>query len=123
MAISSATAAWLGLLLSSALCDVVATAFLKVASDRIHGAGFLWAAILGVAIFGPSIIMFGYAMRIGPSYLATAGIWAVGVYALNAVVGVMVFGDPFGWRIAAGMATACATVALLMPTQRCVSST
>ncbi|MGH9884007.1 MAG: hypothetical protein ACREBE_00655 [bacterium] len=115
MAVPSATPAWLGLLLSSVLCDVVATAYLKVAGDRIHGAGFLWAAILGVAVFGPSIVTLAYAMKIGPSYLATVGIWAVGVYTMNAVLGVIVFGDPFGWRMAAGMATACATVVLLKP--------
>ena len=54
-------------------------------------------------------------MRVGPSYLATVGIWAVGVYALNAVVGVMVFGDPSVGGSRPESATACATVALLKP--------
>jgi drug/metabolite transporter (DMT)-like permease len=110
---ASATVLWLTLLIFSVLADVAAMAYLKVAADRIRGAGFLWATILGIAVFGPSIVTFGYAMRIGPSYLATVGIWTVGVYATNAMVGVMVFGDPFGWRIAAGMVTACASVVLL----------
>jgi multidrug transporter EmrE-like cation transporter len=86
---------WFGVLAISIACDVGATAYLKVAGDRLHGFGFLWAAVIGVVAFAPSIMIFGYAMKIGPSYIGTVGIWTVGVYAANAVVGVIAFGDPF----------------------------
>jgi multidrug transporter EmrE-like cation transporter len=115
MTITPTTGLWFGLLLLSVLCDVGATAYLKVAGDRIEGLGFFGATILGVAVFGPSIIAFGYALKIGPSYIATVGIWAVGVYAANSVVGVLAFGDRFGWRTAIGIAAACVTVVMLKP--------
>src|SRR4051794_25638109 len=106
---------WFGILAISIACDVGATAYLKVASGHLQGFGFLWAAVLGVAAFAPSIIAFGYAIKIGPSYVATVGIWAVGVYAANAVVGVLAFGDSFSWRTVLGVSAACATVVLLKP--------
>jgi multidrug transporter EmrE-like cation transporter len=71
--------------------------------------------VLGVIAFAPSIMTFGYAMKSGPRYIATVGIWAVGVYAANAIVGVMAFGDPFSWRTVLGVGAACATVLLLKP--------
>jgi multidrug transporter EmrE-like cation transporter len=86
---------WFAVLAISIACDVGATAYLKLATDRLQGFGYFWAAVLGVATFAPSIMTFGYAMKIGPSYIGTVGIWAVGVYAANAVVGVIAFGDPF----------------------------
>ena len=112
---SSALPLWFSVLAISIACDAGATAYLKVASDRLHGLGFFWASVLGVAAFAPSIVTFGYAIKIGPSYIATVGIWAVGVYAANAVVGVTVFGDPFSWRTVLGLSAACATVILLKP--------
>jgi multidrug transporter EmrE-like cation transporter len=71
--------------------------------------------VLGVAAFAPSMMTFGYAMKIGPSYIGTVGIWAVGIYAANAVVGLMAFGDSFSWRTVLGVSAACATVLLLKP--------
>jgi drug/metabolite transporter (DMT)-like permease len=115
MTSTSALALWFSVLAFSVACDIGATAYLKVASDRLQGFGFFWAAVLGVAVFAPSIMSFGYAMKIGPSYIATVGIWAVGVYAANAVVGVLAFGDPFSWRTVLGVAAACFTVVLLKP--------
>jgi len=106
---------WFGALAFSIACDAGATAYLKVAGDRLQGFGFFWAAVLGVVAFAPSIMTFGYAMKIGPSYIATVGIWAVGVYAANAVVRVMAFGDPFSWRTVLGVSAACATILLLKP--------
>jgi multidrug transporter EmrE-like cation transporter len=55
-------------------------------------------------------------MKIGPSYIATVGVWAVGIYAANAIAGVLVFGDTFSWRTAVGLIAACVTVILLKPT-------
>ena len=106
---------WFSVLAISIAFDAGATAYLKVAGDRLQGFGFFWATVLAVAAFAPSIMTFGYAMKIGPSYIATVGIWAVGVYAANAVVGVMVFGDPFSWRTVLGVTAACASVILLKP--------
>ena len=113
--VSPALLSWFGVLALSVACDVGATAYLKIAGDRLQGLGFFWAALLGVVVFAPAIITFAYAMKIGPSYIATVGVWAVGIYAANAVVGVLVFGDAFGWRTAAGIIAACATVVLLKP--------
>jgi hypothetical protein len=107
--------AWALVLLLSVACDVGATAYLKVAGDRLTGMGFFGAAVLGVAVFAPSIVSFGYAMKIGPSYLATVGVWAVGVYTANAVVGVFAFSDPFSAKTAAGLLAAGFAVALLKP--------
>ena len=115
MAISTTANVWAGLLLLSVLADAMATAYLKVAGTRIDGLSFLWAATIGVIAFAPSIILFGYAMRSSQSYLATVGVWAVGVYATNVIVGVAVFGDDFNTRIALGVAAACLAVALLKP--------
>jgi len=86
---------------------------MKVVGDRIGGTGFFAAAALGVAVFAPSIMLFGYAMKVGPSYIATVGVWAVGVYAANTLVGVWAFGDSFGYGTALGILTACITVVLL----------
>lgn len=116
MTISSVTAIWAGLLLLSVMADAGATAYLKIAGDRLEGLGFFWAAVIGVVAFAPSIVLFGYAMKAGPSYIATVGVWAVGIYAANAVVGVLAFGDAFSARTALGIAAACVTVVLLKPT-------
>lgn len=107
---------WFAVLAASVAFDVGATAYLKVASDRLSGGGFLGAALLGALAFAPSIVAFAYAMRIGPSYIATVGIWAVGVYAANALVGIAAFGDAFSWRTVVGIAAACLTIVLLKPT-------
>jgi drug/metabolite transporter (DMT)-like permease len=109
------TLVWIGVLLVSIAGDVCATAYLKVASDRLQGLGFFWATVLGVVAFAPSIMTFGYAMKIGPSYIATVGIWAVGVYAANAVVGVLAFGDVMTWRTVVGIGAACVAVMMLKP--------
>lgn len=103
------------LLAGSIGCDAGATAYLKIAGDRIGGLGFFGAAVLGVVVFAPSIILFGYALKAGPSFIATVGIWAVGIYAANAVLGVTAFGDALNWRLVLGLATACMTVVLLKP--------
>jgi multidrug transporter EmrE-like cation transporter len=114
-AISSATGVWAVLLFLSVLADVGATAYLKYAGDRIDGLSFLWAAIVGVVAFAPSIVLFGFAMKSGQSYLVTVGVWAVGIYTVNAIVGVLVFDDAFGARTALGIAAACLAVVLLKP--------
>ena len=106
---------WALILVLSVAFDVGATAYLKISGDRLSGLGFFGAAVLGVAVFAPSIVSFGYAMKIGPSYLATVGVWAVGVYAANAVVGIFAFNDPFSARTAVGLVAAGATIALLKP--------
>src|SRR3954447_25233686 len=95
----SPTLVWFCVLALSVVADVGATAYLKVAGDNLHGFGFLSAALFGAAAFAPSIIAFAYAIKIGPSYIATVGVWAVGVYVANAVVGVMAFGEAFSWRM------------------------
>lgn len=107
---------WFAVLAVSVAFDAGATAFLKIASDRLSGGGFLGAALLGALAFTPSILAFAYAIRIGPTYIATVGIWAVGVYAANAVVGIAAFGDAFSWRTVLGIVTACVTIVLLKPT-------
>ena len=115
MTLSSPSPGWLALLLLSIAADAGATAYLKLAGERIGGLGFFWANVAGVAMFAPSIMLFGYALKAGPPYVATVGIWAIGVYAANAVLGVVAFGDAFNARLALGVAAACLTVVLLKP--------
>jgi multidrug transporter EmrE-like cation transporter len=111
----SAPANWATLLGLSVAADAAATAYLKISGDRIDGLGFFWAAVAGVVAFAPSIVLFGYALKTGPSYIATVGIWAVGVYTINAVLGFLAFGDTFSIRAAIGIVLACVTVILLRP--------
>jgi multidrug transporter EmrE-like cation transporter len=116
VSVSPSILVWFGVLALSIAADAGATAYLKVAGDRLQGLGFLSAAVAGAVAFAPSIIAFAYAIKIGPSYIGTVGIWAVGVYVANAVVGVVAFGDAFSWRTIAGIGAACVTVILLKPT-------
>jgi len=116
MTATSSSTVWALFLILSVAGDVAATAYLKIAGDRIDGLGFFWAAVLGVAAFAPSIILFGYALQAGPTYIATVGIWAVGVYTTNAILGLIVFGDTFSLRAGLGIILACVTIVLLKPT-------
>jgi hypothetical protein len=72
--------------------------------------------VIGVVAFAPSIMLFGYALKMGSSYLAMVRVWAVGVYAANALVGLLAFGDDFSYRTGLGLITGLATVVLLKPT-------
>jgi multidrug transporter EmrE-like cation transporter len=111
----STNVTWSIVLIASILLDTLASVYLKVASDRLDGSGFFLASVAGVVAFAPSIILLGYALKIGPSYLATVGLWFVGAYVANAVVGVIAFDDPFTARAAAGIVVACLAVFLLTP--------
>ena len=103
---------WVGLLGASILCDVVATAYLKWAGDRFT-ANFLLANVLSVALFAPAIVTFGYALREGSSYLVTTLAWLVGLTLGNTLVGILIFGDPFGIAKAAGLGAAVLALVLL----------
>jgi len=103
---------WIGLLTASILCDVVATAYLKWAGDRFSD-NFLLANILSVGLFAPAIVTFGYALREGPSCLVTTLVWLVGLTLSNTLVGVLVFGDPFGIAKAAGLGASVLALVLL----------
>lgn len=103
---------WVGLLGASILCDVVATAYLKWAGDRFSES-FLLANVASIALFAPAIVTFGYALREGPSYLVTTLVWLVGLTLGNTLVGVLVFGDPFGMAKAAGLGAAVLALVLL----------
>jgi multidrug transporter EmrE-like cation transporter len=103
---------WIGLLGASILCDVVATAYLKWAGDRFSE-NFLLANILSIVLFAPAIVTFGYALREGSSYLVTTLAWLVGLTLGNTLVGVLLFGDPFGAAKVAGIGAALAALFLL----------
>jgi multidrug transporter EmrE-like cation transporter len=103
---------WIGLLIASILCDVGATAYLKWAGERFSDT-FLLANVLSIAIFAPAIITFGYALREGSSYLVTTLAWLVGLTLGNTLVGVLVFGDPFGTPRMLGLAAAVVALVLL----------
>ena len=112
MEIARISPIWVGLLGASILCDVVATAYLKWAGDRFAD-NFLLANVLSIALFAPAILTFGYALREGPSYLVTTLAWLVGLTLGNTLVGVLLFGDPFGMARAAGLAAAVIALVLL----------
>ena len=103
---------WIGLLGASILCDLIATAYLKWAGDRFS-ANFLLANILSIGLFAPAIVTFGYALREGSSYLVTTLVWLVGLTLGNTLVGVLIFGDPFGMAKAAGLGAAVLALVLL----------
>ena len=104
---------WATALFASIVLDAFATAYLKIASERLEGSGFFLASMLGVLVYAPSIILIGYAFKVSPSYLATIGIWFIGAYAANALLGIIAFDDTFTFRTAAGIAAAGLTVFLL----------
>ena len=103
---------WVGLLGASILCDVVATAYLKWAGDRF-AAHFFLANVLSIVLFAPAIVTFGYALREGSSYLVTTLAWLVGLTLGNTLVGVLMFGDPFGAAKVAGIGAALVAFVLL----------
>ena len=103
---------WVGLLGASILCDVVATAYLKWAGDRF-ATNFLLANVASILLFAPAIVTFGYALREGSSYLVTTLAWLVGLTLGNTLVGVMIFGDPFGMAKIFGIGAALAALVLL----------
>jgi multidrug transporter EmrE-like cation transporter len=103
---------WFTLLITSIVCDVVATAYLKWAGDRFSE-NFLLANVLSIALFAPAIITFGYALREGSSYLVTTLFWLVGLTLANTLVGVMIFDDAFGMAKAAGIGAALVALFLL----------
>ena len=103
---------WIGLLGASIVCDVIATAYLKWAGDRFS-ANFLLANILSIGLFAPAIVTFGYALREGSSYLVTTLVWLVGLTLGNTLVGVLIFGDPFGIAKVAGLGAAVLALVLL----------
>jgi multidrug transporter EmrE-like cation transporter len=103
---------YLALLAASVLCDVVATAYLKWAGDRFQDT-FLIANLASIVLFAPAIVTFGYALREGPSYLVTTLAWLVGLTLSNTLVGILVFGDPFGMSKVAGMGAALIALVLL----------
>jgi len=103
---------WVGLLVASILCDVVATAYLKWAGDRFSN-NFHLANVLSIVFFAPAIVTFGYALREGSSYLVTTMAWLVGLTLGNTLVGVLLFGDAFGAAKVAGIGAALAALFLL----------
>jgi multidrug transporter EmrE-like cation transporter len=112
MEIARISTVWVSLLGVSILCDVVATAYLKWAGDRFADT-FLLANVFSIVLFAPAIVTFGYALREGSSYLVTTLVWLVGLTLGNTLVGVLVFGDPFGMVRAAGLAAAVVALVLL----------
>lgn len=103
---------WAGLLGASIVCDVAATAYLKWAGERF-AADFLLANVLSIVLFAPAIVTFGYALREGSSYLVTTLAWLVGLTLGNTLVGVLIFGDPFGGAKIAGIGAALVALVLL----------
>ena len=82
------------------------------AGDRFS-TNFLLANVLSIGLFAPAIVTFGYALREGSSYLVTTLVWLVGLTLGNTLVGVLVFGDPFGIAKAAGLGAAVLALVLL----------
>jgi hypothetical protein len=111
----STNVTWVLVLLASMLLDAVASAYLNAIGERYEGSGFFLATVVGVVAFAPSIILLGYALKIGPSYIASVGAWFIGAYLANAIVGIVAFDDPFTTKTVAGIVIACIAVVLLTP--------
>src|SRR5688572_25186070 len=60
MNLTTILSSWSGALFLYVVGDAAATAYLSVAGDRIGGLSFVVAAMIGVVVFAPSIILFGY---------------------------------------------------------------
>ena len=69
--------------------------------------------MLSIARFAPAIVTFGYALREGSSYLAITLAWLVSLTLGNTLVGVLIFGDPFGAAKVTGIGVALLALVLL----------
>jgi small multidrug resistance pump len=85
-------------LVAAILTEVAATLFLRASQDQ---AGWLVAVVVGYA---SAFALLTLVLREGVPVGVTYGIWGATGTALTAVLAAVIFGDPFTWPIALGIA-------------------
>lgn len=86
------------LLATAIVAEVAATLSLRASQDHV---GWLILVVLGYAIaFAGLTLVLREGVAVGVAY----GIWGAAGTAVTAVLAAAIFGDPFTWPIAAGIA-------------------
>lgn len=95
------------LLTAAIVTEVVATLSLRASQDH---AAWLAVVVVGyVAAFALLTMVLRAGVAVGVAY----GIWGAAGTAVTAVLGAVIFGDPFTWVIAAGIGLIIAGVLLV----------
>lgn len=95
------------ILAGAIVLEVAATLSLRAAIDNP------WWALLTVAGYAGAFVCLASLLRMGASIGAVYGIWASAGVALTAVLGALVFNEPFTFLIAVGIAIVIAGVVLV----------
>jgi small multidrug resistance pump len=96
-----------GLLAGAIVTEVAATLSLRASQD--HGG---WLAVVVVGYL-TSFALLTVVLRAGVAIGVAYGIWGAIGTAVTAVLGAVIFGDPFTWAIAAGIGLIIAGVLLV----------
>jgi small multidrug resistance pump len=102
----SAVRKW-GLLISAIAIEVAATLSLRASQD--HAA---WLLVV-VAGYAGALVLLTMVLRTGMAVGVAYGIWGAAGTALTAVLGAVIFGDPFTMPIIAGIGLIIAGVLLI----------
>ncbi|WP_291038383.1 SMR family transporter [Herbiconiux sp.] len=97
---------WL-ILAGAIVLEVTATLSLRAAIDAP------WWALLAVVGYGGAFVALSMLLRLGTPIGVVYGIWAAAGVALTAVLGSIVFGEPFTFLIGLGIAVVIAGVVLV----------
>lgn len=89
------------------ISEVSATLCLRGAMDQP------WLYVGVIVGYGIAFVALALVLRQGMSIGVAYGIWAASGVALTAVIAAIVFGDPFNWVIALGIAVIIAGVLLV----------
>jgi small multidrug resistance pump len=95
------------LLAAAIVTEVAATLSLRASQDH---AGWLAVVVVG---YLASFAMLTLVLRAGVAIGVAYGIWGAVGTAVTAVLGAVIFGDPFTWAIAAGIGLIIAGVLLV----------
>ncbi len=102
----SAVRKW-GLLIAAIAIEVAATLSLRASQD--HAA---WLVVV-VAGYAGALVLLTLVLRAGMAVGVAYGIWGAAGTALTAVLGALIFGDPFTWPIVGGIGLIIAGVLLI----------
>ena len=95
------------ILTGAIVLEVAATLALRAAIDNP------WWALLTVVGYAGAFVSLASLLRMGASIGAVYGIWASSGVALTAILGALIFGEPFTFLIAVGIAIVIAGVVLV----------